>query len=74
MQLRNNFARVLQVLFHAALDAFSTPNAELSSEQLLEECEQSIEDLRTMLLEYFGKHTVQPRCDLFKKATCRAAF
>ena len=67
--MHTNFAQVLQVLFHIALDCFRTPTDGLTTEQLLEECQQPSEDLCTMLLEYFGKHIVQPRHDLFKKAT-----
>lgn len=65
----HTLAAVLQVLLNASLDALGTPNAKLSSEQLLEECRQSLEDLRTMLLKFFGRHIVQPRCGTFKKAT-----
>ena len=55
--------------FHTALDCFRTPTDGLTTEQLLEECQRSSEDLCTMLFEYFGKHIVQPRRDLFEKAT-----
>ena len=67
--MHTDFALVLPVPFHTALDCFRTPTDGLTTEQLLEECQQSSEDLCTMLLEYFGKHIVQPRCDLFEKAT-----
>jgi hypothetical protein len=70
MQMHTDFAPVLQVLFHAALDAFRSPNGvNVSAESLLEECQQSIEDLSTMLFEYYGKVIAQPRRDLFSKAT-----
>ena len=69
MQMRTDFAPGLQVLFHTALDCFRTPTYGLNIEQLLEECEQSSKDLCTILFEHFGKHIVQPRRDLFKKAT-----
>ena len=40
VQMHTDFALVLQVLFHAALDAFRSPNAAgLSAEKLLEECQ-----------------------------------
>ena len=55
--------------FHIALDCFRTPTDRLTTEQLLEDRQQSSEDLCTMLFEYFGKHIVQPRRDLFEKAT-----
>ena len=70
VQMHTDFAPVLQVLFHASLDAFRTPDgAGLSAEKLLEECQQSIEDLSTVLFEYYGKIIVQSRRDLFEKAT-----
>ena len=70
--MHTDFAPVLQVLFHTSLDAFRTPDgASLSAEKLLEECQQSIEDLSTILFEYYGKIIVQPRRDLFEKATSR---
>ena len=68
--MHTHFALVLQVLFHAALDAFRSPDGvNVSAESLLEECQQSIEDLSTMLFEYYGKVIAQPRRDLFSKAT-----
>ena len=70
VQLHNDFTLAPRVLFHTALDAFGTPNAEFFVEQLLQECQQFTEDLCAMLLEYFGKHIIQPGRDLFKKATC----
>ena len=70
MQMHTDFAPVLQVLFHAALNAFRSPDGvNVSAESLLEECQQSIEDLSTMLFEYYGKVIAQPRRDLFSKAT-----
>ena len=69
MQMHTDFALVLWVLFHAALDTFRSPNgAHVSAESLLKDCQQSIEDLATMLFEYYGKVIVQPRRDLFSKA------
>ena len=66
MQMHTDFAPVLQVLFHAALDAFRSPDgANVSAKSLLEDCQQSIEDLATILFEYYGKVIVQPRRDLF---------
>ena len=68
--MHTDFAPVLQVLFHAALNAFRSPDGvNVSAESLLEECQQSIEDLSTMLFEYYGKVIAQPRRDLFEKAT-----
>ena len=73
--MHTDFAPVLQVLFHAALDAFRRPDgAGLSAGKLLEECQQSIEDPATILLKCFGKSIVQPRRDLFEKATSLQVF
>ena len=59
--MHTDFASVLEVLFHAALDAFrSLDGASLSAEKLLEECQQSIEDLATISFEYFGKTSFNP--------------
>jgi hypothetical protein len=70
VQMHTDFAPVLHVLFHVALDGFRSPDGvNVSAESLLEDCEQSIEDMPTMLFEYFGKVIAQPRRDLFKKAT-----
>ena len=61
MQMHTDFAPVLQVLFHAALDAFRSPDGvNVSAESLLEECQQSIEDLSTMLFECYDKVIAQP--------------
>ena len=66
MQMHTDFAPVLQVLFHAALDAFRSPDgANVPAKGLLEDCQQSIEDLATMLFECYGKIIAQPRRDLF---------
>ena len=67
--MHTDFALVLPVPFHTALDCFRTPTDGLTTEQLLEECQQSSEDLCTILFECFGKHIVQPCHDLFEKAT-----
>ena len=68
--MHTDFAPVLQVLFHAALNASQSPDGvNVSAESLLEDCQQSIEDFATMLFEYYGKIIVQPHCDLFEKAT-----
>ena len=68
--MHTDFAPVLQVLFHAALNAFRSPDGvNVSTESLLEECQQSIEDLSTMLFEYYGKVIAQPCRELFSKAT-----
>ena len=40
VQMHTDFSPVLQVLFHAALDAFRSPNgAGVSTKSLLEECQ-----------------------------------
>ena len=67
--MHTDFAQLLQVLFLTELDAFRTPDAEISAKQLLEECQQSTKDLCTMLLEYFVKHIVLPCHDIFEQAT-----
>ena len=36
---------------------------------MLFECQNSTRDLCSVLFEFFGKHIVQPRCDIFEKAT-----
>ena len=69
VQMHTDLALVLQVLFHIALDCFRTSPGGLTTEQSLEECQQSSEVLCTMLLEYFIEHIIQPRLDLLKKAT-----
>ena len=60
VQNDTDFAPTFHVLFHTALDCFRRPTDGLTTEQLIEECQQSADDLCTMLLEYFGKHIVQP--------------
>ena len=68
--MHTDFALILQKLFHAALGAFRSPDGvNVSTESLLEDCQQSIKDLATMLFEYYGKVIVQPRRDLFSKAS-----
>ena len=57
------------MLYHTALNCFRTPADGLTAEQLLEQYQQSSKDLCSMLLEYFGKHIVEPSRDLFEKAT-----
>ena len=70
MQMHTDFALVLQVLFHVALDACCSPDGvNVFAESLLEDCQQSIKDLSTMLFEYFGEVIAQPHRDLFEKAT-----
>ena len=69
MQQHKDFSPVLQVLHHTALDCFRTPTDGLSTEQLLAQCQQSSFSLCSMLFEYYGKHIVLPRRDLFEQAT-----
>ena len=70
MKMHTDFAHVLQVLFPAALNAFCSPDGvNVPAKSLLEDCQQSIEDLATMLFGYYGKVIVQPRRDLFSKAS-----
>jgi len=69
VQQHKDFSSVLQVLHHTALDCFRTPTDGLSTEQLLAECQLSSFNLCSMLFEYYGKHIVQPRRDLFEQAT-----
>jgi hypothetical protein len=65
--MHTDFSPVFQVLFHAALDAFRSPDgANVSTESLLKDCQQSIKDLATMLFEYYGKVIVQPSHDLLQ--------
>ena len=70
VQMHTDFAPVFEVLFNVVLDAFRSPDSvNVSAESLLRDCHQSIEDLSTMLFEYFGKFIAQPRRDLFEKGT-----
>ena len=65
--MHTDFAPVLQVLFHAALDAFRSPDGvNVIAESLLEDYHGLS---RTLLFEYYGKIIAQPRRDLFEKAT-----
>ena len=70
-QLHANFAPVLPVLLHIAIDFLCTAEDDdvESSAQLLLECQNSIRDLCSVLFEFFGKQIVQPCRDLFEKAT-----
>ena len=70
VKLHQDFASVLQVLLHTALQTLSEPNGHVSADTLLSECQNSAFDLCQMLFEFFGKAIVQPRRDLFEKATC----
>ena len=64
------YSPIIIIMSHAALDAFRSPDgAGVSAKSLLEECQQSIEDLATVLFGYYGKIIAQPRRDLYEKAT-----
>ena len=60
---------MLQVLLHTALQTLREPDVNLSAETLLSEVQNSAFDLCQILFEFFGKNIVQPRRDLFQKAT-----
>ena len=70
-QLHTDFAPVLQVLLHTAIDSLRTIEDDdvQSPEQLLSELQSSTQDLCSVLFEFLGKVIVQPCCDLFQKAT-----
>ena len=70
-QLHTDFAPVLQVLLHTAIDSLRTTEDDdvQSPEQLLSECQSSTRDLCLVLFEFLGKIIIQPRRDIFEKAT-----
>ena len=70
-QLHTDFAPVLQVLLYTAIDSLRTTEDDdvQSREQLLSELQSSTQDLCSVLFEFLGKVIVQPRRDIFEKAT-----
>ena len=70
-QFHTDFAPMLQVLLHTTIDALRTTNDDdvQSPEQLLSKCQSSTRDLFLVLFEFFGKHIVQTRREIFEKAT-----
>jgi len=69
VKLHKEFAPVLQVLLHTSLQTLREPDDTVSAETLLSEVQNSAFDLCQILFEFFGKNMVQPRRDLFQKAT-----
>ena len=73
MQLHEDFSPILQVLYHVLEFQSSEFDADhCSTEQYInhmDELDYMVEDLCSMLLEYYGKHIAQPRRDLCEKAT-----
>ena len=70
VQSHEDFSPVLQVLYHM-LDTVSRPFEvdNWDAEAEFNVLHRVSHDLCTMLLEYYGKHIVQPRRDIFEKAT-----
>ena len=72
-QMHEDFSPVLQVLYHVLhlqSDGFDPSNC--SDDEYIGHMDQldfMVEDLCMMLLEYFGKHIAQPRCELYEKVT-----
>ncbi len=69
VKLHKEFAPVLQVLLHTSLQTLREPDDTHSAETLLSEVQNSAFDLCQILFEFFGKIIVQPRRDIFQKAT-----
>ena len=69
VKLHKEFAPVLQVLLHTSLQTLREPDDTHSAETLLPEVQNSAFDLCQILFEFFGKNIVQPRRELFQKAT-----
>ena len=73
MQLHEDFSPVLQVLYHVLTWQSNSFDADdCTYEQYVDhfdELDYRVEDLCSMLLEFYGKHIAQPRRDLFEKAT-----
>jgi hypothetical protein len=69
VELHKEFAPVLQVLLHTSLRTLREPDDKVSAETLLSEVQNSAFDLCQILFEFLGKNIVQPRRDLFQKAT-----
>ena len=69
VKLHKEFAPVLQVLLHTSLQTLREFDDTHSAETLLSEVQNSAFDLCQILFDFFGKNIVQPRRDLFQKAT-----
>ena len=69
VKLHKEFAPVLQVLLHTSLQTLREPDDTHSAETLLSGVQNSAFDLCQILFEFFGKNIVQPRRELFQKAT-----
>ena len=69
IKMHKEFAPVLQVLLYTSIQTLREPDDNVSAVTPLSEVENSAFDLCQILFDFFGKNIVQPRCDLFKKAT-----
>ena len=69
VKLHKDFAPVLQVLLHTSLQTLQEPDDTVSAETLLSDVQNSAFDLCQILFEFFGKTIVQPRREIFQKAT-----
>ena len=69
VKLHKDFAPVLQVLLHTSLQTLREPDDTVSAETLLSDVQNSAFDLCQILFEFFGKTIVQPRREIFQKAT-----
>ena len=69
VKLHKDFAPMLQVLLHTTLQTLREPEGTVFVDTLLSECQRSTFDPCQILFEFLGKTIVQPRRDLFEKAT-----
>ena len=70
-QMHEDFAPVLQVLYHFMLHiaGFSNPSVDEDYFAYMEELSFIGEDLVQILLDYFGQHIAGPRRELYEKVT-----
>ena len=72
-QMHEDFAPVLQVLYHVMLQIAGSPEFDKCVDQdyidYMEELHRQAEDLVKILLEYFGQHIAGPRRELYEKVT-----
>ena len=70
-QMHEDFAPVLQVLYHFMLHiaGFSNPSADEDYFAYMEELSFIGEDLVQIILDYFGQHIAGPRRELYEKVT-----
>ena len=70
-QMHEDFAPVLQVLYHFMLHiaGFSNPSQDEDYFVYMEELSFIGEDLVQIILDYFGQHIAGPRRELYEKVT-----